>query len=158
MECRVKWSQMTTRRCCFHHATPQQEVPVGATSPYAIASFEWKRHASIGLGAQLLCLWLKQRQWLVRQRVILVRSRLLLALKVIAVIANQKSGEKSSIFDRKNIRTTWCNPYRSMPSPWLDTTDFRLIVGSTSSEKHSYSLCISVFVCFQVFFVETTTE
>jgi len=108
--------------------------------------------------ARSLCLWLKQQQWLVRQRVILVRSRLLLALKVIAVIANQKSGEKSSIFDRKNIRTTWCNPYRSMPSPWLDTTDFRLIVGSTSSEKHSYSLCISVFVCFQVFFVETMTE
>jgi len=158
LERRVKWSQTTTQRCCCHHATPHHEVPVGAMSPCAIASSEWKWHAIIGISAWSLCLWLQQRQWLVRQRVVPVRSRLLLALKVIAVIENQKSSEKSSIFDRKNVRTTLCNPYHSMPSPWLDTTDFRLIVGSTSSEKHLYSLCTSVLICFQVFFVETKAE
>ncbi len=158
LERRVKWSQTTTQRCCCHHATPHHEVPVGAMIPCAIASSEWKRHAIIGIGARSLCLWLKQRQWLVRQQVVPVSSRLFLALKVIAVIETQKSGEKSSIFDRKNVRTTWCNPYRSMPSPWLDTTDFRLIFGSNSSEKHSYSLPIGVLICFQVFFVETMAE
>ncbi len=91
---RVKWSETTTRRCCCRDAiTTQQEVPVGATSPRAIARSESKRHAIIGIrddGAQSLQLWLPQWQWLVRQRVVLVRSRLLLALKVIAVKSKSK--------------------------------------------------------------------